>query len=290
MAFERYNPAAGFFCLAAAALSPMLRLDPATALIALTGGVLFCAAVGCARLRLNLACAALVTVTALVNPLFNHNGVTVLFVLNDNPVTLEACLYGLAASGMIVSVLYWFRSYSQIMTSDKLLYLFGRFSPRLALTVSMALRYIPLFKQQAKKVNDAQKALGLYKDDNPIDAMRGGMRVFSVMVTWALENGVITADSMAARGYGVTRRSFFARRRFGAKDACLTACALVLALISVWPAAFGGVRFVFYPALSAVPCDGMSIASYLCYGVLTLLPSLIEWGDELKWRFLKSGI
>ena len=290
-ALDRYDPVAVTVYFMAEAGVAMFSMHPVILALSLFGALsLYFTRNGSNGMRSHALYLLLFLVMALINPLTHHNGVTVLFVLNDNPVTLEACLYGLAASGMIVSVLYWFRSYSQIMTSDKLLYLFGRFSPRLALTVSMALRYIPLFKQQAKKVNDAQKALGLYKDDNPIDAMRGGMRVFSVMVTWALENGVITADSMAARGYGVTRRSFFARRRFGAKDACLTASALVLALFSVWPAAFGGVRFVFYPALSAVPSDGMSIASYLCYGVLTLLPSLIEWGDELKWRFLKSGI
>ncbi len=30
----------------------------------------------------------------------------------------------------------------------------------------MGLRYVPLFRRQAKKINGTQTALGLYKDDN----------------------------------------------------------------------------------------------------------------------------
>ena len=104
---------------------------------------------------------------------------------------------------MIVSVLYWFRTLTHIMTSDKLLYLFGSVSPKLALILSMTLRYIPLFRSQIRKTQQAQKALGLYKEDSIPDNIRGGIRIFSVMVSWALENGVITADSMTARGYGL---------------------------------------------------------------------------------------
>ena len=39
---------------------------------------------------------------ALINPLISHNGATVLFVMNDNPVTLEALLYGINSAAMVV--------------------------------------------------------------------------------------------------------------------------------------------------------------------------------------------
>ena len=290
-ALDRYDPIAVTVYFMAVSGVAMFSMHPVLLALSLFGALsLYFTRNGRSGMRSHAFYLLLFAVMSLINPLTHHNGVTVLFVLNDNPITLEALLYGLAASGMIVSVIYWFRSYSQIMTSDKLLYLFGRFSPRIALVISMALRYVPLFGEQTKKVNDAQKALGLYREDNPIDAIRGGMRVFSVMVTWALENGVITADSMAARGYGTGKRSSFVRRRFEAKDACLTVCSLLLALAAVWPVAFGHVQFAFYPALTHIPADGLSAAAYVCYGILALLPSMIEWGDELKWRFLKSGI
>lgn len=84
---------------------------------------------------------------AVTNPLFSHNGVTPLFYLNGNPVTLEAFVYGAAIAVMVVGVMLWCRCYSAVMTSDKFLYLFGRAIPKLALVLSMALRFIPMFKR-----------------------------------------------------------------------------------------------------------------------------------------------
>lgn len=59
--------------------------------------------------------------TMIINPLSNHRGVTVLFYLNDNAITLEAILYGLASAAMLVSVVMWFSCFNKIMTSDKII-------------------------------------------------------------------------------------------------------------------------------------------------------------------------
>src|SRR5690625_1803817 len=56
---------------------------------------------------------------AITNPLFVHKGETILFFLNDNPVTLEAIVYGVFIAMLIVAVIFWSKSYSQLMTSDK---------------------------------------------------------------------------------------------------------------------------------------------------------------------------
>jgi ABC-type cobalt transport system, permease component CbiQ and related transporters len=227
---------------------------------------------------------------ALVNPIFYHNGVTVLFVVDDNPVTLEALVYGVAASAMIIAVLLWFRSFSQIMTSDRLLYLFGTASPKLALLLSMALRYIPLFGAQSKHVGDTQKALGLYKEDNIVDDIRGGARVFSVMVGWALENGIITADSMSARGYGLGKRSFFALYRFRRADAVLMALTMAFFIITIVGVVTGALSFNFYPKISSPPTSPWSAAAYISYAALAFIPAIIEAGEGLKWKYLQSKI
>lgn len=99
---------------------------------------------------------------AVTNPLFSHNGVTPLFFMNGNPVTLEAVVYGVFISVMVVGVLFWCKCYNEIMTEDKFLYLFGRIIPKMSLVLSMALRFVPMFKRQMKNVSRAQKAMGLY--------------------------------------------------------------------------------------------------------------------------------
>ena len=68
-----------------------------------------------------------VILTALINPAFSHQGVTILrYLPSGNPLTLESILYGIAAAVMLVTVLCWFSSFNRIMTSDKMIYLFGR--------------------------------------------------------------------------------------------------------------------------------------------------------------------
>ena len=98
---------------------------------------------------------------ALVNPAFNHEGATILTYLpSGNPLTLESMLYGAAAAVMLASVVLWFSSYNEVMTSDKFVYLFGRVIPALSLVLSMSLRFIPKFKVQMQTVSEAQACIG----------------------------------------------------------------------------------------------------------------------------------
>ena len=225
---------------------------------------------------------------ALINPFISHKGVTVLFVMNHNPVTLESLLYGFFAGGMIVSSIYWFRTYSHLMTSDKLLYLFGALSPKLSLVLSMAMRYVPLFGRQVRKVQQAQTAAGLYKEDNLPDRIRGGMRIFSVMVTWALENGITTADSMVARGYGLQKRSRYALFTWKKGDVALTVSSLLLSILCF--IFLQGAQLTFYPALRFTPGAYPPVYGYLCYTSLMLIPLIIHVKEAIRWRCLMSGM
>ena len=284
------NPIVAAVYFPAVAGIAMFSMNPVLLLLSLAGAVLYCFVRGGGASKVHLFFLGLFVVTAAINPLVYHNGVTVLFVLNRNPVTLEAVLYGIAAATMILSVLYWFRSFTEIMTSDKLLYLFGKLSPKLALVFSMGLRYVPLFSRQASRINKTQTALGLYRDDNIIDSFRGGVRVFSVLLTWALENGIITADSMAARGYGAKKRSHFNVFRFRRSDAAMLSVTLLLFALTVFSIGAGALGFTYYPSFKAADISPAAVTGYISYGALSLLPTLIEAGDRLKWKYLKSKI
>lgn len=226
----------------------------------------------------------------IINPLFNHRGVTTLFVMNNNPVTLEAALFGLSSGVMIAATLIWFATFTSIMTSDKLLYIFGAVSPKLALILSMTLRYIPLYRKQIVKTNNAQKALGLYRDDTAIDKVRGGMRVFSVMVTWALENGIITADSMVARGYGVGRRSRFAIFKWTRADSALIAVSVLLFAVCMAGLKLSGEAMTWFPQMIWPKPTPLSIAAYACFFILCLIPDYLNIQEEIRWRSLTSKI
>src|SRR5699024_8816274 len=69
----------------------------------------------------------------ITNPIFVHKGETILFFYNDHPITMEAILYGVVIGMMLVSIIFWSKAYSLIMTSDKFVYLFGKIMPKLSL-------------------------------------------------------------------------------------------------------------------------------------------------------------
>ena len=95
----------------------------------------------------------ILTITALTNPAFNHEGATILAYLpSGNPFTLESLLYGIGAAVLLISVIYWFSCYNAIMTSDKFVYLFGKIIPSLSLVLSMTLRFVPRFSEHLKVV------------------------------------------------------------------------------------------------------------------------------------------
>lgn len=227
-------------------------------------------------------------ISALINPFFSHNGETALFMLNGNAVTLEALLYGLNMGLMIGSALTWFDAFTHLMTGDRVLCVCGILSNRLALMISMAMRYVPLLKRQARAIRDARKVTGRYRAETAFDKMREGLTVFSSLVTWALENGITTADSMTARGYDTGRRTQFNDYFFGKHDALLTAIIAVLLGSVIALKACGLTGTVYYPGfITSGIADVCACAAMLLIG---LLPILNDAGYKLKWKSLTSKI
>ena len=106
------NPIAAFLWLMMTAGIAMFCLNPIILMLALWGALLYYFArnpdVG---LKRQLPYLLLFVASALFNPLFSHNGATVLFVLNHNPITLEALLYGMGSAlsiGVFMFILSFF--------------------------------------------------------------------------------------------------------------------------------------------------------------------------------------
>ena len=142
----------------------------------------------------------------------------------------------------------------------------------------------------AKKVNMTQKSLGLYREDNAIDGIRGALRVFSVMVSWTLENGIVTSDSMTSRGYGSGKRTFFSLYRFRIRDFIFISATLLLLAGTLVGMSAGALDFSYYPQITQIRISALSLLSYVSYGVLALLPSVLKISEDIKWKYLQSKI
>ena len=108
--FQKLHPLSAFIYFLIVILIAMLTMNPIIITICYVSGICFYGMlVGLRKLLNSLKYnIPLLLMLALTNPLFVHKGETILFFLNDNPVTLESILYGIFASIMIMSIYYWF--------------------------------------------------------------------------------------------------------------------------------------------------------------------------------------
>ena len=139
--FSSLHPAVLFAQFLVVLACSMFILHPVFQAISLVGAFLYsCRLSGARARRFNLALGLPVLVLfALVNPLVNPGGATVLFMLGTRPITLEALLYGCSSAVMFTTVAIWFSCVTAVMTSDKLRMLFGRIAPATSLVFSMVL-------------------------------------------------------------------------------------------------------------------------------------------------------
>lgn len=231
-------------------------------------------------------CLPMVLLTAFINPAFNHEGATtLLYFPNGNPLTLESILYGFSAGVMIITTLMWFSSFNSVMTTDKFIYLFGKVIPALSLVMSMSLRFVPKFKSQMQIVTEAQRSIGRDVSNGSLfERTKTAIHIFSIMITWSLENAIETADSMKSRGYGLKGRTAFSIYRFEERDKYtliwLSFCGLFI-IAGTLLNAFG---FRYFPDIRYAAFNMTTIPFYCVYSALCITPVILNLKGERKWK------
>ena len=235
-------------------------------------------------------CLPMVLLTAFINPAFNHEGsTTLLYFPNGNPLTLESILYGFSAGVMIITTLMWFSSFNRVMTTDKFIYLFGKVIPALSLVLSMSLRFVPKFKSQMQTVTEAQRSIGRDVSNGSLfERTKTAIHIFSIMITWSLENAIETADSMKSRGYGLKGRTAFSIYRFQERDKYtliwLSFCGLFI-IAGTMISAFG---FRYFPDIRYAAFNMTTIPFYCVYSALCITPVILNFKEEKKWKISVS--
>ena len=226
---------------------------------------------------------------AIMNPMFNHEGVTVLWYLpNDNPITLEAICFGLASAVMMGASIVWFNCCNTVFTSDKIIYLFGRVIPALSLMISMTLRFVPRFKNFLQSVLRTQQAM--HKPENTKEKLGQALAAFSATVSWAMEQSIVSADSMKSRGYGLFGRTAFSIYIFEKRDGVALMMLFLLCVGTVVPHLVGLMGWTYYPSMVGALLGPVQILAYLCYGGMCNLPLIIDLMEDRKWNALRSKI
>lgn len=292
MSISSIHPIASAIYFVSVLVFPMFTLNPILQFCSLLGGFCYFLIMQLKTIKAKdfvFPCLLFLVMT-LGNPLFSHNGVTVLFYMNNNPITAEALLYGLNIGVMLIAVLFWFKSFSVVMTEDKLLCVFGKLSPKLMLVISSSLRFIPLIKRRYETITIAQKGLGLFSSDGWIGKEKSKLRVFNALIGWGIEKAVETGSSMKGRGYGLKGRTHYSVFRFGKEDVIFVTVTLLADIIILYGISNDAIVFEFYPSVVMTEITVNTIITLSAYAVLSFLPLILEVKEALQWRYYRSKI
>ena len=119
--FKTYHPVVNFIYFVFVIGFSMFFMHPLCLLISLACGFTYSVMLkGRRAIKTNLIyMLPMLILMALINPAFNHEGITILkYLPSGNPLTLESIIYGMSAATMIVSVICWFSCYNSVMTSN----------------------------------------------------------------------------------------------------------------------------------------------------------------------------
>ncbi|MEE3428230.1 MAG: energy-coupling factor transporter transmembrane component T [Ruminococcus sp.] len=260
----------------------IFSFNPILLISGMLGAVLYCLVVSDKRslLKSIAACIIILLAVTITNPLFSHNGKTVLFFINDNRVTLEAFVYGAVLGLCITEVILWFNCFNLVFDTERFIFLFGKISPKLALVLSMTLRFIPNFIKSFREINRTQKLISNKR------RLKRYLNSFSAVITQAMENSIITSDSMNSRGYGSKKRTFYSRFRFTLSDAVFLIITSVLFVLSV----VYKTDFTYYPELIFPSINFLEALGYLSFIILTFIPFIYELKEGIRWKYLISKI
>ncbi len=223
---------------------------------------------------------------------FNHFGITDLgenFV--GNHMTLESVVFGFVVGVIIASVLMWVSCMHKVVSSDKVVYMLGRISPKLSLFVSILLRMGPRIRTHARIVNVGQKCIGRGSGQGGFARRFSNcIRRLSIMVTWTLESMIQTSESMRSRGYTLKGRTAFSIYRFDNRDRSLVIFMFLCLTLVLMGVLLDQTTIDYNPMIVMNRITWVSFFFYVAYAVFALTPMALQIIGEARFSSLRGSV
>ena len=290
MGFERCHPAVNLIYFSAVVAAMITFQHPV--FLAVSFLCAFAYSVkrgGWKTLMFNLCLLSLIAAFALYYSSYTHFGMTVLqqnFVGNN--MTLESLVYGIVLGVCVAGVCIWFSCVYSVFTTDKVVYLFGKVSPRLSLFLAILLRMVPRIKKEAKRINMAQQGIGRGVNQGSFFArLHNGIRIFSMLITWTIDSLTIASESMGSRGSSLRGRKAFSIYRFDNRDRIFVIGMFLCLTLTMMAVLLGQTDMVYGPKIiwtdvSPILCIG--------YAVLCLMPLMLEIWTEYRFQKARESL
>ncbi|MDO4834757.1 MAG: energy-coupling factor transporter transmembrane component T [Bacillota bacterium] len=241
---------------------------------------------GLKSLVFNLCLVPLIILYAIWYSYYNHFGVTGLRRnFAGNEITLEAIVFGLVIGITAAAVVMWMSCVFEVFSSDKLVYLFGRVSPKLSLFFSILLRSVPRIKQTTVKINLARSGMGRgSRQGNILCRLRNCLSIFSMVITWTMESFILSSRSMRSRGYSLKGRTAFSIYRFDNRDRGFVIAIFLCLTLMMMAIMLNQVTIHYDPMIIMNRITRVSYVFYIAYGVFLLMPMGLQIVGEAAFK------
>ena len=223
---------------------------------------------------------------------YHHFGVTVLqrnFVGNN--ITLESLVYGLVLGTAIAGVCIWMSCVYSVFSTDKMVYLFGRVSPRLSLFLAILLRMVPRIKKEARKIHTVQKGIGRGIGQVSLwQRIKNTVRIFSMLITWSIDSLMTASDSMRSRGSSLRGRTAFSIYRFDNRDRAFVISLFTFLTMTFMAMILGFTDMTYDPRVIWKPIQPLTILFYAGYTILCLMPLGLELWTEYQFTKAREAL
>ena len=290
MGFERCHPAVNLIYFAAVVVATITFQHPVFLAVSFLCAFAYSAKRnGWKAVAFNLCLLPLVAAFALYYSSYTHFGVTVLEQnMIGNNMTLEALVYGFVLGVCVAGVCIWFSCVYSVFTTDKVVYLFGKVSPRLSLFLAILLRMIPRIKKEAKRINMAQQGIGRGVNQGSFFArLHNGIRIFSMLITWTIDSLTVASESMRSRGSSLRGRKAFSFYRFDNRDRAYVIGMFLCLTLTMMAVLLGQTDMVYDPKII-----WKDVSPILClgYAVLCLMPLMLEIWTEYRFHKARKSL
>lgn len=292
MGFEKCHPAVNFIYFAGVIAGTIAFQHPIFLVISFLCAFAYSIKRnGWKALVFNLVLLPLIVAFALYYSSYHHFGITVLEQnMIGNNMTLESLVYGFVLGAVVAGTLMWFSCVFSVFTTDKVVYLFGKVSPRLSLFLAIVLRMIPRIKKEAKKINTAQKGIGRgVSQGNFFQRLKNCIRIFSMLITWTIESLTTASESMRSRGSSLRGRKAFSIYRFDDRDRAYVVGMFLCLTLTAMAVILRQTNIFYDPKIIMTPITAMSFLFYAGYGAFCLMPLGLElWTEYRFWKARKT--
>lgn len=229
----------------------------------------------------------IVLMLLIINSLINNNGRQVLFAVhllgNSRLIYLEPLLFSLAMSIKLIDLMLLFVLINEFLEPHRIIELSGGRLHKPVLVMALALRIVPLMREEMSRVWDAYRTRGFGFDGGLVRRTKGYGVLARASMILALENAANWAEAMYSRGYGVGPRSHYFRGAWNFNDHAVVAASLTALATAIIAFIYNYSGDQYYYGVAVQP----SLTEMFAVMVLTVMMSVpgIIAGRWRVWQF-----